>query len=259
MLDLYLDNDGKILFNTKITSIISQKNTFQIKFENIPTQEFDYVISSMPIDNFLHLFKNYTKKIPGLKFRNTILVYSNIKSDNIFEDQWLYIQEEKVKAGRITNFNNWVDNIKNNKSGTVLVNEYWANEEDPLWSYSDSELKDICSNDLISCGFLNSDSEIIEYKVVRVPKCYPIYVGDYKSELSKIQSFIDGFDNLQLIGRYGSFKYNNQDHSILMGILAAENITDKANNNIWEINTDYKYHESSTISETGLTEDKNVD
>ena len=51
MLDLYLDNDGKI-FNTKITSIISQKNTFQIKFENIPTQEFDYVISSMPIDNF---------------------------------------------------------------------------------------------------------------------------------------------------------------------------------------------------------------
>ena len=92
-----------------------------------------------------------------------------------------------------------------------------------------------------------------------MPKCYPIYVGDYKSELSKIQSFIDGFDNLQLIGRYGSFKYNNQDHSILMGILAAENITDKANNNIWEINTDYKYHESSTISETGLTEDKNVD
>ena len=61
MLDLYLDNDGKILFNTKITSIIGQKNTFQIKFENIPTQEFDYVISSMPIDNFLHLFKNYTK------------------------------------------------------------------------------------------------------------------------------------------------------------------------------------------------------
>jgi protoporphyrinogen oxidase len=258
MKGLYVNNGGKIFFNTKITSIVSQKNTFEVMFEGFPAQKFDYVISSMPIDNFLNLFKNYTKKIPGLKFRNTILVYSNIKSENIFEDQWLYIQEEKVKAGRITNFNNWVDNIKNNKSGTVLVNEYWANEEDPLWSCSDNELHAICSDDLISCGFLKSKSEILEYKVVRVPKCYPIYVGDYKYELSKIQSFIDGFDKLQLIGRYGSFKYNNQDHSILMGILAAENITDGANNNIWEINTDYKYHESSTISETGLIEDKDV-
>ena len=76
--------------------------------------------------------------------------------------------------------------------------------------------------------------------------------------LEKIQSFIDKFKKLQLIGRYGSFKYNNQDHSILMGILAAENIIDEAGNNIWEINTDYKYHESSTISETGLIEDKDV-
>ena len=210
-------------------------------FENLPTQKFDYLISSMPVDSFLNLFKNYTKKLPELKFRNTILVYSNIKSENVFEDQWLYIQEEKVKAGRITNFNNWVDNIKNDKTGTVLVNEYWANEEDPLWSYSDSELHDICEKDLISCGFLNSGSDIVEYKVVRVPKCYPIYAGDYKIELTKIQSFIDKFKKLQLIGRYGSFKYNNQDHSILMGILAAENIIDEAGNNIWEINIGNRY------------------
>ena len=72
------------------------------------------------------------------------------------------------------------------------------------------------------------------------------------SELEKIQNFIDDFANLQLIGRYGSFKYNNQDHSILMGHLAARNITNNENNNIWDINTDYEYHESSTITETGL-------
>ena len=124
MKDFYIDNGGEILFNTKITSITSQKNAFEVMFENLPAQKFDYVISSMPIDSFLNLFKNYKNKLPGLKFRNTILVYSNIKSENIFEDQWLYIQEEKVRAGRITNFNNWVDNIKNDKAGTVLVNEY---------------------------------------------------------------------------------------------------------------------------------------
>jgi hypothetical protein len=56
-----------------------------------------------------------------------------------------------------------------------------------------------------------------------------------------------------VIGRYGAFKYNNQDHSILMGILAAENIADNAKNDLWGINTDYEsYQESSVITKTGL-------
>lgn len=62
---------------------------------------------------------------------------------------------------------------------------------------------------------------------------------------------------LTVIGRYGSFKYNNQDHSILMGILAADNIINGANNDLWAINTDYEYQESSLITETGLVELEN--
>ena len=62
---------------------------------------------------------------------------------------------------------------------------------------------------------------------------------------------------LTVIGRYGSFKYNNQDHSILMGILAADNIINGANNDLWAINTDYEYQELSLITETGLVELEN--
>ena len=48
-------------------------------------------------------------------------------------------------------------------------------------------------------------------------------------------------------------KYNNQDHSILMGMLAAENITKHKNHDLWEINTDYEnYQESYVITKTGL-------
>ena len=58
--------------------------------------------------------------------------------------------------------------------------------------------------------------------------------------------------NLSVVGRYGAFKYNNQDHSILMGILAAENISDNKNHNLWEINNDYIYQEETVIEATGL-------
>jgi hypothetical protein len=47
------------------------------------------------------------------------------------------------------------------------------------------------------------------------------------------------------IGRYGAFKYNNQDHSILMGLLAAENLGDNARHDLWSINTDYGVYQES--------------
>ena len=37
-----------------------------------------------------------------------------------------------------------------------------------------------------------------------------------------------------------------------MGLLAAENITDGAKHNLWAVNTDYEYQESSKIIATGL-------
>ena len=55
------------------------------------------------------------------------------------------------------------------------------------------------------------------------------------------------------IGRYGAFKYNNQDHSILMGLLAAENVLHGKNNDLWSVNTDYAtYQEAAVITKTGL-------
>jgi hypothetical protein len=55
------------------------------------------------------------------------------------------------------------------------------------------------------------------------------------------------------IGRYGAFKYNNQDHSILMGILAAENLMEGQRHDLWGVNADsMDYFESALITETGL-------
>jgi len=73
--------------------------------------------------------------------------------------------------------------------------------------------------------------------------------------LAPIEKFLSSKRKISVIGRYGSFKYNNQDHSILMGILAVENITEGKNYNLWEINTDYEYQESFKITATGLSKE----
>jgi hypothetical protein len=80
-----------------------------------------------------------------------------------------------------------------------------------------------------------------------------VYARGYKRHLQVLTSHLDKIQGLTAIGRYGAFKYNNQDHSILMGLLAAENILEAREHNLWGVNTDYEsYQESAVITDAGL-------
>ena len=86
-----------------------------------------------------------------------------------------------------------------------------------------------------------------------MPKCYPVYETGYRAHLEPIEQYLSEQKGLSVIGRYGAFKYNNQDHSIFMGLLAAENVTQNIHHKLWDINTDYEYQESCRITATGLS------
>ena len=100
MQKMYEANGGKIIFNANIEAIDkTENNTYKIKNNN-SCEEFDFLISSMPIDSFLNIFKPTTQDIfnslPSLVFRNTIIVYVQLNKTNLFQDQWLYIQDENI-------------------------------------------------------------------------------------------------------------------------------------------------------------------
>jgi hypothetical protein len=63
------------------------------------------------------------------------------------------------------------------------------------------------------------------------------------NHIETIKTYLDRIEHLRVIGRYGSFKYNNQDHSILMGLLAAKEILEGSRQHLWSINTDSEYQE----------------
>ncbi len=91
--------------------------------------------------------------------------------------------------------------------------------------------------------------QIKNSKIIRVPKCYPVYEKGYRKNLEQLENYLKTIDNLFPIGRYGSFKYNNQDHSILMGILAADRISKGSSTDLWAINTDTEYQETGKIKD----------
>ena len=96
---------------------------------------------------------------------------------------------------------------------------------------------------------------MLDGQVVHIPRCYPVYARGYKEHVQQIAAWLKNFRGLTAIGRYGAFKYNNQDHSILMGLLAAENIADGASHDLWRINTDYEEYQEKAPVEPAYVED----
>jgi len=101
-----------------------------------------------------------------------------------------------------------------------------------------------------------AEARILNSFVLRLPRCYPVYETGYAKHLSAVQNFVDSIPNLRAVGRYGAFKYNNQDHSILMGLLAAREIITGRKEGLWNINTDSEYQEKEGVESTGLGLDR---
>ena len=244
---------GELLFNSKITGIKIGDDGVTVE-ANGEVLRFDHLISSMPITNLIRMInppENILEAANKLRFRNTILVYLKVSGKNPFPDQWIYVHDNELQTGRITNFSNWTSTINKGQNDHIICLEYWCYDDDEIWTATDDYLIGLGTRELYNTSLVEGDS-ISEGKIIRVPKCYPVYSSGYKEILEPVQEYLSALPQITPIGRYGSFKYNNQDHSILMGLLAAENLAESVNHDLWGINTDYEYQESTRITSTGL-------
>jgi len=205
-----------------------------------------HFISSMPIRELIECFEpavpdDVFHAARSLKYRDFLTVALIIKRRNLFQDNWIYIHDPHARVGRIQNFKNWSPHMVPDMNKTCLGLEYFCFEGDELWSMPDHELIALGKRELEVLGLVRA-SEIEDGRVVRMPKAYPVYDSKYLESLQKIKRFISQFDNLQVVGRNGMHKYNNQDHSMLTAILAVKNILGK-NYDLWTVNTDQEYLE----------------
>ena len=251
-------NGGNIYLNTPIDRVMNFDGGVRgLELVNGIVENYDHVVSSMPLTQLVLRLKGADESVinsaKSLRFRNTILVYLKVQNETLFPDNWVYVHSKSLKLGRITNFRNWSPNLYGEEKSSIVALEYWCNDSDELWSMDDNKLIELGRKEFVETGLVRRE-EIADGHIIRIHKCYPVYRKGYKEILKPIVNYLRQIGGLTVIGRYGSFKYNNQDHSILMGMLAAENITGDAKNDLWAINTDYEYQEEALITETGLVE-----
>lgn len=134
------------------------------------------------------------------------------------------------------------------QSKTCLGMEYFCSEGDAIWEMSEPELITLATREIVDLGLASKVEDIEDGCVIRQPKAYPVYDGEYRQHLEVIQAYMETFENLQTVGRNGMHRYNNQDHSMLTAMLAVKNILGE-DHDLWDVNTERSYHEEFTVEQ----------
>jgi protoporphyrinogen oxidase len=207
-----------------------------------------HFIASMPVSELIAKMRppppaDVLEAAKSLKYRDFLTVCLVVDHPDLFPDNWIYIHSPEVSMGRLQNFKNWSPFMLADPHKTSLGVEYFVNENDHLWSMPDPELIRFATAELVKIG-LTHGASIEDGVVFRQKKAYPVYDETYQTHLSVIEDFLRGMTNLQMIGRNGLHKYNNQDHSMLTAILAVENLHGAAHD-LWKLSSDQSYQEES--------------
>jgi protoporphyrinogen oxidase len=189
-----------------------------------------------------------------LRYRDFITVAIILRDRGLIPDNWIYIHDPSVCVGRIQNFKSWSPEMAAEPGLTCYGLEYFCFEGDGLWCSPDAELVQTATRELMRIGLAQPD-DIVDAAVVRQKKAYPVYDFEYKNNLARIRNELKThYPGMWVVGRNGMHKYNNQDHAVMTGMLAAENVlAGRDVYDIWQVNEDAEYlEEGSAAAASGL-------
>ena len=218
-----------------------------------------HFISSMPMSELINALEPApTEEIlnaaNSLRYREFMIVSLIVNRRNVMPDSWIYVHDPAVRVARIQNFKNWSPSMVPDQAKTCLGMEYFTSKKDDLWNQSNQELIELAKDELVYLGLVQR-AEVEDGTVVRMPKAYPVYANGWAESVLKIRSYLEKhLPNVQLVGRNGMHKYNNQDHSMMTALYAARNIVG-ANHDLWAVNTEPEYLEEKTLLGNSVLDD----
>ena len=187
----------------------------------------DQVLSTIPVTTLVRLMdpeppREIMESVQALKHRSMIFVYLILDRPRLTHDHWIYLPEQRLITHRLSEFKNFSpDSAPPDK--TLICAEITCDYGDDDWNKSDEELRRVVARDLVDIGLLKED-EILHTFSRRERHAYPLYDLTYRENKDRILDYVNAIEGLETTGRQGLFKYNNMDHSIAMGLNAADNL-----------------------------------
>jgi len=198
--------------------------------ENIQTIPVNHLVCSLPLPELVTCLDapaTVQTAAQQLKYRHLIQVALVLEVADLFYEQSIYINSQEVLVSRIHNFKNWSADTVPNSQTTCLGLTYLCDETDTLWEMDSPHLIQLASQELVKLGLIESFGIIESGTVMRQPQAYPIHTTQTFQHLAVVQNYLEGFENLQTVGRCGLHRFAPLDNYMLSGQQAAENILSK--------------------------------
>ncbi len=253
-------NGGEILLNRHVRGFRhegSEVRSIIIEDEQGTREEIEgsaFLVSSPLSDGVLGLEPEPPPEViraaRNLRYRSHIGVDIEVEG-NPFPDNWIYVHSKEVNLARVANYRNFSSMMARTEDTSPLTVEYFCFKGDSIWNRSEEELISLAKTELQQMKILKPD-QIRKGFVVRNEKAYPVIEIGYEGKMDLLKQYISRFRNFQPIGRSGMFRYNNMDHAIMTGLLAARNLLG-GNFDVWSVNIDAEYHESGEALKPGQT------
>ena len=245
-----VDRGGKVLLRHRVVAVRHEKNKIValdvVSPDGQLTVDVDMVVSTMPLDELILRMRpeppsEIRKAAMGLQYRSIITVNTMLDRPRTVPDTWLYLHAPEVLASRLQVYKNWSPELVPDSRFSSLGLEYFSTEGDSLWSNTDTAFLEIAKKDLRELG-LAKGNDIFDWFIIRYRKAYPVYSDGYQQKVNMLRSYLSQFKNLECAGRYGQFRYNNMDHSIMTGMLAVRKLYGEPCDP-WAVNAEGEYLE----------------
>jgi protoporphyrinogen oxidase len=158
-----------------------------------------------------------------LDYRGLVTIHLMLDRPQVSNDTWLYVHDPSIRFARLHEPRNWSPDLAPDGK-TSLVLEVFCEADDGTWQRSDADLCQLAFDDLTRTLHLVEPSEIIDAFAVRSRDAYPRYSLGYRAAVDALKAQLATYTNLSLVGRGGTFRYNNSDHAIETGLLAARKV-----------------------------------
>jgi len=252
MASLAVKNGAEILLSRKAARILTSDDLARTVVSEGADGEMEHscvggCFSSMPLDELVMSLSpppppEVLASAGKLSYRSIVTVNLMLDQPYVAPDTWIYIHDKNIRAGRMQLYKNWSPQMVPDPSKSVIGMEYFCTVGDQLWRMDDRELTAMAVEDLKTIGLVGTDS-VFDSFTARYPKAYPVYrTNQYKQHLQRIRKYLATIKNLYPIGRYGQFRYNNMDHSILTAHYSVMRMKGE-NVDPWSVNVEQEHIE----------------
>lgn len=207
---------GKIFTDAPVTGLdFSNGQVQSAELKGHGKVEFDTMIWTAPLP-LLKKLLGLEQTEPNLKYLTELNYNFVIDGPPVLPYQWTYYGGAALSFMRSSipsHFN--PRNADSGVSGICL--EVVCQEGDELWDNPELLRRSI-EHDLVKVGLIRQRSDVRSMHVEKITEVYPIYTLDYPGKLQRSIEGISQAKNVMLLGRTGTFWYNNMDHSIRQGL-----------------------------------------